>query len=182
MNFNWFLLFCCAFFIHSTNLPARVGPLNAPVKPYIEKTAKFNKAEKKSKKKIKPSKVKEFDEFLPYMIFIPLLGLLLVGIGAPLSIVWLWILGLTLLILAGIFISIGLFSFIDTNFDSPPRLKKLFGALAFALILIITTVTYVVLGLTFLIWGLIAAFPVLWISGLIVLLIVVSCFLILMNS
>jgi hypothetical protein len=144
-----------------------------PVKP---------KAKKKSKKNYKPLKDYKIENLLPILILTPIPGLIFVGIGVPIGIIGLWIAGLVLLSLAGILLFISVFSFIESSNNSPPRINKFFGLLAIGIILLLISIVYAILGLAFLIWGLIAAFPVLWISGLIVLLIVVSCFLILMNS
>ena len=146
-----------------TPLHAGVNPSNPGVS--VNELPISKKEKRKKKKKIKKGTDNNkgfFQIFILYFIIIAFFaGIALFGIGIPLGILGLWLSGLILFAGLDLFFSIYfLYSRLFVDKHSGP-----FGLLAYSLIFFYGIAINLILGLTFLIWGIIAAFPVMWIVG-----------------
>lgn len=170
--FSYLYLYILVF-AFSPDLSANVVPSEISTEISVETAIKPKKTEHKPKKKKKPSKAKDIEVFLLFFLpLCPLIGFLLVSIAAPLSIMWLWITGLIILGLSSLYSIIMIILLMigsserRKNYDFVSKVAGI-GIALLGILSFIVSVLYTIIGLVFLIWGLIAALPVLWVSGII---------------
>jgi len=168
-----FVLFCLLFF-HSGTVLAGVTPAHEKTEKRPEDPGKLKKAKKKLRKNRTNAENVDFAGILIFQLIFSVTGLILTGIGAPLSIAALWITGMALLGLTFILSIIEIVSRSDNSVNFGQGLDGFFGAMGFLLIILLLVLAYTAIGLSFFIWGLIAAMPVLWISGLLTMLTITS--------
>lgn len=167
------LLFCLLFF-HTGFLTAGLIPVHEKTEKRVEVPRKVKKAKKKQKKNSLGIENIDFISILFFQFIFSITGLILLGIGAPLSIAALWITGLVILSLVCIFSIFGIFNISTENGNFGGGLRGFFSAMGFLFIILTLILIYLTLGLVFLIWGLIAAMPVLWIAGILTFLVIAS--------
>ncbi len=172
---NLSLLFCLLFF--------HTGFLIAGVEPVEEKTEKRTETSRKVKKVNSKKKLKKHKRYFANSGFLSTLifqfiffisGLILVGFGAPLSIAFLWIIGMVFLAIACTISVVGIFYTTQENTDFVKGLGKLVVTFSIIFLILMLILLYFTLGLSFLIWGLIAAIPALWITGVLSFFVIVS--------
>jgi hypothetical protein len=146
-----------------TPLQAGVNPVNPGVSVSELPISKKEKTKKKNKRNKDAENNKGFFQtFILFSIIIAFFaGIIMFGIGIPIGILGLWLSGIILFGGLDLFFSLYfIFSRLFIDKDSGP-----FGLLAYSLIFFYGIFINLILGLTFLIWGIIAAFPVMWIVG-----------------